>query len=163
MKAARMVIRGRRTGFTLVELMIVVAVIGVLAAIAIPSFKKARARSRIVAIANDLRVFSGAFESYAMEQRGMPGETEGPHFLPPGMGINAFLDKSKFVTAGCIEGGYDWDGPDPHPYFGISLRPWQVTDEIVERLDKMMDNDDVLTGAMRWMYGGSRYASILQE
>jgi prepilin-type N-terminal cleavage/methylation domain-containing protein len=58
---------GRRYGFTLVEIMIVVAVIGLLAALAIPSFQKAREESQRVACLNNLRQMSGAKEMAAIE------------------------------------------------------------------------------------------------
>jgi len=56
----------KKSGFTLVEIMIVVAIIGLLAAIAIPSFVKARDTSRQNACINNLRQIDSAKEQWAM-------------------------------------------------------------------------------------------------
>ena len=54
-------------GFTLVEIMIVVAIIALLAAIAVPGFLRARKRSQASKILNDLRMIDSAIDQYAIE------------------------------------------------------------------------------------------------
>ena len=54
-------------GFTLVEIMIVVAIIALLAAIAVPGFLRARKRSQASKILNDLRMIDSAVDQYAIE------------------------------------------------------------------------------------------------
>ena len=65
----------RRGGFTLVEIMIVVAIIALLAAIAVPGFLRARKRSQASRIVNDLRMIDAAVDQYAVETNRSPGNT----------------------------------------------------------------------------------------
>ena len=70
----------RRSAFTLVEIMIVVAIIGLLAAIAIPNFIKAREFSQKNACIANLKQIDGAKNTWALEQKKVnsdsPGDTD---------------------------------------------------------------------------------------
>ena len=67
-------INKRRGGFTLVEIMIVVAIIALLAAIAVPGFLRARKRSQASRILNDLRMIDSAVDQYAIETNRKTGD-----------------------------------------------------------------------------------------
>jgi prepilin-type N-terminal cleavage/methylation domain-containing protein len=64
-----------RGGFTLVEIMIVVAIIALLAAIAVPNFLRARKRSQATRILEDLRLIDSAIDQYAIESNKAGGAT----------------------------------------------------------------------------------------
>jgi prepilin-type N-terminal cleavage/methylation domain-containing protein len=68
-------INKRRGGFTLVEIMIVVAIIALLAAIAVPGFLRARKRSQASRILNDLRMIDSAVDQYAIETNRVTGNS----------------------------------------------------------------------------------------
>jgi prepilin-type N-terminal cleavage/methylation domain-containing protein len=65
----------KHAGFTLVEIMIVVAIIALLAAIAVPGFLRARKRSQASKILNDLRMIDAAVDQYAIETNRTTGCT----------------------------------------------------------------------------------------
>src|SRR2546429_4076643 len=67
----------KRGGFTLVEIMIVVAIIALLAAIAVPGFLRARKRSQATRILNDLRMIDSAVDQYAIETNRKTGDVVG--------------------------------------------------------------------------------------
>src|SRR6187455_315001 len=91
----------RRGGFTLVEIMIVVAIIALLAAIAVPNFLRARKRSQATRILEDLRMIDSAVDQYAIEANKVAGATV------PWTAIQQYLKKGSqlYNTGASVIGG----------------------------------------------------------
>ena len=77
----------KHAGFTLVEIMIVVAIIALLASIAVPNFLRSRKRSQATQILEDLRVIESAVDLYAIENHKASGNP-------------AFADLQAYIQTG---------------------------------------------------------------
>ncbi len=104
----------RKSGFTLVEIMIVVAIIGLLAAIAIPNFVKARTSSQINACIANLKQIEGAKANWAMENRKTNADTPGDGDL---FGATAYIKTKPTCPGG---GTYALNAVDAAPTCSVS-------------------------------------------
>lgn len=106
MNAPRLSGRPRRRGFTLVEIMIVVVIIGLLAAFAIPALSRVKTSARAGRLVSDLRTFAQAFETYATTHGTWPGDGT-PSVVPAGM--SGDFSKAKWTAETSVGGQWDWD------------------------------------------------------
>jgi len=141
----------RGTGFTLVEIMIVVSIIGLMSVIAIPSFQKARLRSKVNATANDFRVFHDAFQQYAMEAGGFSSDFAAPGVLPSYM--SAYINSNRWSRRPETGGMWlykctAWASLDYRPAIGIVGPVGNLPDaNMMLELDRTIDDGNLATGS----------------
>ena len=91
----------------MVELGVVTLILGVVAAVGMPAFKRVAIAARTTAVANDLRVFASAYQTYAQQTGAYPPEAA-TGVIPNGMG-DAYLAKAAWLRVTPIGGQYNWD------------------------------------------------------
>ncbi len=137
--------RRRSAGFTLVEIMIVVVIIGFLASMAIPAFQRVRRNVQNTAFANDLRLARNAAEQYIMEVGTYPpdGAAGMPSELSPYM-------PSRINDGPTPVGGvWDWDYEQFGFKAGISVYKPTADAAQMQEVDRLVDDGDLSTGYFR--------------
>jgi type II secretory pathway pseudopilin PulG len=132
--------------------MIVVAIIGLVSMIAIPSFLKARNRSRATRFANDIRVAEQAFSMYNLENGVYPAGLSEDNLgvVPPGM--EPYLGKMDWTVTTPLGGEWLWENlaengePDE---FSISVFDPEYAEAIFEAVDEIMDDGLLYSGRFR--------------
>ncbi len=100
--------RSSESGFTLIELMIVVVILGVLAALVIPNYGRFVRNSKCARTASELRSLSTAFVAYQASYGDFP-----PDSRPPPPGMEEFINPALWADAP-LGGTYNWEGPDTY-------------------------------------------------
>lgn len=123
--------------------MIVVVIIGLLAALAIPAFQRVRQASENTRIANDIRIFSQSFEIYNTQNGGWPPNA-GSGVIPAGMAGDFKADVWQKVTA--IGGRWNWDYGLGTIVAGVSIAGFTCSDTQLLAIDTKIDDGNLTTG-----------------
>jgi prepilin-type N-terminal cleavage/methylation domain-containing protein len=141
----------RARAFTLIELLIVVAIIAILAAIAVPNFLEAQTRAKVSRVKNDLRAYGTAMEAYHIDNNCYPVNVPGdPDFDTPLLRLSTPV---AYLTSGWLEDPFGnseflGSGGEAH-YFYTPLNDCDpfvklgLDNDLIARLDEALD--------LRWM------------
>lgn len=143
-------------GFTLIEIMIVVSVIGLLATMAMPAVSKAMETSQGSRIMNDFRVFANAFRYYNMEHGEYPPDG-GFNVIPAGM--DDYLPGSWAVPP--AGGQWMWDQGDWGVTAAISYRNSNISIDQFIRIDEIYDDGDPAGGLLQRI-NNDRYSYVIE-
>ena len=138
----------KRSGFTLVEVMIIVAILTNIMLIALPGFIRSRNSAQNTRYLSDLRTISTAFDMYAAENNRYPGSAA-PSVVPAGMTV--YLNNIPYTSRNAIGG--QWyrtysSASSPAAIVG-SLSSFALDDIRMAEIDTRIDNGVLSTGAWR--------------
>jgi len=142
-------------GFSLIEIMMALAIGSIAIAVAIPKVKKAEASSRATIVVSDLRTFAAAFEAYAQERGGWPVEVAAG-VMPTEMADR--LGSTGWLRVTPLGGQYNWESDQLHG--GTRYRaaicisetataPLVVNEELWLEMDRLIDDGNLATGNFR--------------
>lgn len=140
--------------FTLVELCVVVFIIGMLAAVALPTMKRLSQKARVTAVANDLRTFTTALQTYNLQNGRWPADVY-PRVMPP---VMAGALPTAFTRKTPIGGYYDWDQNTAPNGFRTTAAITLITQgtervssdrALLTAIDQFLDDGNLRTGHVR--------------
>ena len=138
----------KRAAFTLIELMIIVAILTNVLLVALPAFIRSRNMAQNTRYISDLRTISGAFEMYAAENNKYPA-TATASVVPNGMAV--YLKNIPYTARNAIGGQWYWtynSSGSPAALVG-SLSPFTLDDVRMADIDVRIDNGVLSTGMFR--------------
>jgi type II secretory pathway pseudopilin PulG len=138
----------------LVEIMVVVVIIGLLAAASLPAYRLITLRSRAASVVNDLRTFSTVFITYSLQNGRYPDDGD-PQVVPPQV---AGQLPGNFSQRTPIGGVYKWNFDIPAD--GVPAKAAIIIQAVsgnallddldqLETVDKQIDDGNLATGNMQ--------------
>lgn len=155
---------GKRAGFSVLEILIVVLLVGILVALSVPLFSTMVKQARFSALANDLRTYAEAFQSHATEE----GDYPSSFTLPSGRMAKDL--STAWSEPSPVGGAYEWvytrqpQASLRSAYIQISGQPnapLSITQTDIIELDKRIDDGNIATGYLQ--LAGQRLRYYLKQ
>lgn len=153
--------RHRPNAFTLVEILIVVVILGILAAIIVPQFSSATDDASRAAFVRDLRVYTDAAELFTAQQ-GRYLEDSSTGQLPAG--FDRYIDADRWTRRTSIGGRWDAEYMEMGVTSAVGVHFSNAgdrrDDDFMLEIDVVIDDGDLATGAFRKLANDRFYAVI---
>jgi len=159
MKSATRKLKRSKRGFTLVELLIVVAVVGLLAALAIPYFLKVTQNSRAAAFGRDVRTLASASETPILESGLWPPDTTSGYFPDEMLG---YFSKRFFESKTPMGGRSDFEQFDSGITSAVGVVSPTLPEEDLAKTDAIIDDGNLATGQFRKI-ADNRYYWVIAD
>ena len=150
--------RNTAGGFSIIELMVVVSVVGMLSVMAWPSFQRVQRETTATRLSNDFRVYSATFEMHALEQGKWADDGIGNE-LPDS--IKPYFSNSGWSSEPPTGGYWGWEKGTLDYTAAIVLVPASDNIELFIRIDRILDDGNLATG--NFLKLPSRYLYILER
>lgn len=158
------ILKSSLRAFSLIELLVVVVVIGILAAIVVPNTINAGDSARIAATSEDFQAIERAVEAYRNTNGRWPADVN-QATLPPEL-ASYFIKANPFNKTVPVGGVYDYEGATSSRGPRISIRSATgnpgPSDAMATDLDEFMDDGNLESGKLR-KAGGVTYYTITRE
>lgn len=151
--------KNHKSGFTLVEIMIVVVIIGLLAGLAMPAFKRVQMNSQNARTANDVRVFAGMMETFSMEYGDYPEDSNSGD-LPTDFA--PYIKVSQWEEGPAIGGVWDIEKDSYGVLSAVGVHRYTVSNDQLLAFDQKFDDGNLSTGSYRRL-AADRFYYVVAE
>lgn len=150
-------VQGKQFSFTFVEIMIVVAILGLLISLSIPAFNRVKISSENSRIVNDYKTYAEAFKRYALENGSYPPDGG---FNPLPTGMETYLPPAW--TQSPVGGQWIWDYNQWGITAGVALRLPNIGIQQMQIVDSLIDDGDLSQGSFRKIIW-DRYTFVIED
>ncbi len=147
-----------KKGFTLIEIMIVVLIVGLLAAMALPVFHRIASNSKTGVFAADIRMLQRAMEEYTLAEGLYPPDTSTGVWQNE---LSGYVSEAFFENETSLGGNWDIEYNDNGVTSAVGVADATSLAEDFVKVDDLIDDGDLSSGRFRQING--RYYWIIQE